>query len=187
MTVDRCSSFSNVIRFAQGKRRTFRAQKALNEKTATSCGSWKPVTLIANTLEEPCEGCSTRPTILLGPEWDPLLPSPDAERTSKLSIAEGYQTADDEVETLESTTKVWHVFPWRTPLISDRQMREAAVVLTQKGAGIMCRLCRGKTCHVPLSELDDRRAATYSLPELRTPHSCRSVHSTMFSAKSPKY
>lgn len=49
----------------------------------------------------------------------------DTERNSEVSTPARYQTYDDEVDTLDISSKIQHVLPSRIPVMTNQQVREA--------------------------------------------------------------
>lgn len=63
---------------------------------------------------------------------------PKTKRTTDVSTPASYQTADDEVDTLNITEMIQQVSPSRIPSMSDRQKGKALTMLTQRDAVISC-------------------------------------------------
>lgn len=70
------------------------------QKNGNITGEPETVMLIASPLDKQFEGYSTEMPTSLGPEQNPFLLVPDAERISELLTPASYRTTDDGVETL---------------------------------------------------------------------------------------
>lgn len=92
--------------------------------------------LIASPLHETPKDYSTGPPTPFDPEQDAFLLLPDAARSSEVSTPGSYRTADDGVETLDTTKKIQQVFTSSISSMSDRQLREAFAMLIQHDTGI---------------------------------------------------
>lgn len=108
-----------------------------------------------------------------------------ANAIRKVSTLASCRTADDEIETLNSTKNIQHVFPSRIFSKFDRQVREALPLLAQSDIGSSCWLCRDEHAIYRCLCLTFETAIVHGLPELWAPHNCRCAHKTAVDAEDP--